>query len=143
VRVDADDRISVGSRLPGTDRTGLRAVLPLAVHNTWVVLHDPQGPATAAEVLLLVGGRSDTAARQRIYDDVVRRLPEMLTALRVRAVEAGMVAPRDANNEPSPFGESYSTASQHDPFDADRRAVTQQAHPQGWSDSFDPFGGGS
>ncbi len=76
VLVDADGCISTGSALPGTDRSGLRAVLPLAVHNTWVVLHDPDGPAGAAEVLLLVGGRTDNAARQRIYDDVARRLPE-------------------------------------------------------------------
>ncbi|OOK63759.1 hypothetical protein BZL30_9389 [Mycobacterium kansasii] len=46
----------MGSALPGTDRTGLKAVLPLAVHNKWVVLHDPGGPPNAAEVLLLVAG---------------------------------------------------------------------------------------
>ena len=86
--------VSTGSALPGTDRTGLQAVLPLAVHNTWVVLHDPDGPAGAAEVLLLVGGRTDNAARERIYDDVARRLPELLSALRLRAVEAGVASCR-------------------------------------------------
>ena len=44
VTVDADGLVSVGSALPATDRSGLRAVLPLAVHNKWVVLHDPRGP---------------------------------------------------------------------------------------------------
>ncbi|OOK77335.1 hypothetical protein BZL29_3562 [Mycobacterium kansasii] len=95
VIVDADGRVSVGSALPGTDRTGLKAVLPLAVHNKWVVLHDPGGPPNAAEVLLLVGGRTDTAVRQRLYDDVGRRLPELLTALRQRAADAGLVASTD------------------------------------------------
>jgi len=62
VTVDADGLISVGSELPGSDKTGLRAVLPLAVHNKWVVLHDPHGPAGVAEVLLLVAGSTDVAA---------------------------------------------------------------------------------
>ena len=90
--VDADGLVSVGSALPATDRSGLRAVLPLAVHNKWVVLHDPRGPANVAEVLLLVGGRTDTAARERLYEDVARRLPELLNGLRLRAVEAGLAA---------------------------------------------------
>jgi hypothetical protein len=42
VTVDADGLVSVGSELPATDRSGLRAVLPLAIHNNWVVLHDPR-----------------------------------------------------------------------------------------------------
>ena len=50
VTVDADGLVSVGSELPATDRSGLRAVLPLAVHNKWVVLHDPSGPANVADV---------------------------------------------------------------------------------------------
>jgi hypothetical protein len=117
VRVDAEGRIATGSTLPGTDRSGLLAVLPLAVHNTWVVLHDPTGPADAAEVLLLVGGRTDNAARQRIYDDVARRLPDLLAALRLRAVEAGVAAPHDTASPSSPFGEMAVAATQPDPFD--------------------------
>ncbi|MGO9350748.1 MAG: VWA domain-containing protein [Mycobacterium sp.] len=143
VRVDADGRVGVGSRIPGTDRTGLRAVLPLAVHNTWVLLHDPQGPASAAEVLLLVGGRTDTAARQRIYDDVARRGPELLKALRLRALEAGIGGAHDSAAQASPFGDVKSAVPQHDPFDADRRAVTHQASRQAWSEPFDPFTGGN
>ncbi len=121
VRVDADGRVSVGasvgSGLPGTGRTGLQAVLPLAVHNTWVLLHDPEGPAGAAEVLLLIGGRTDNAARERIYDDVARRLPDLLAALRLRAVEAGVAPFHDATTRSSPFGETVSVATQSDPFD--------------------------
>ncbi|MET4429531.1 hypothetical protein ABIA65_002835 [Mycolicibacterium sp. 624] len=143
VRVEADGRISTGSALPGTDRSGLHAVLPLAVHNNWVILHDPDGPAGEAEVLLLVGGRSDNAARQRIYDDVARRLPELLAALRLRAVEAGVAPPHDPTSHSSPFGETAAAATQADPFGADVTAMSP-AIPRWRSDPdpFDPFDGG-
>jgi hypothetical protein len=121
VTVDADGLVSVGSALPATDRSGLRAVLPLAVHNKWVVLHDPSGPANVADVLLLVGGRTDTAARERLYEDVGRRLPELLNGLRLRAVEAGLaVSDDEARQAVSPFGEPAkggSAAHDPDPFD--------------------------
>jgi hypothetical protein len=96
-------------------------VLPLAVHNKWVVLHDPRGPANVADVLLLVGGRTDTAARERLYEDVGRRLPELLNGLRLRAVEAGLaVSDDEARQAVSPFGEPAqggSAAHDPDPFD--------------------------
>jgi hypothetical protein len=113
--VDADGMVSVGSELPGTDRSGLRAVLPLAVHNKWVLLHDPAGPSNAAEVLLLVAGLTDTAARERIYDDVGRRLPELLSALRHRAVDAGLVRAGDSRGA-SPFGNTAPMTARPDPF---------------------------
>ncbi len=107
VTVDADGLFSVGSELPGTDSSGLHAVLPLAVHNKWVVLHDPRGGADAAEVLLLVAGRSDTAAREHIYEEVARRLPELLDGLRLRAVQAGLASLNDeVGQQVSPFGEA-------------------------------------
>ena len=82
-------------------------MLPLAVHNKWVVLHDPRGPANVAEVLLLVGGRTDTATRERLYEDVARRLPELLNGLRLRAVQAGLAAAHDEPGQGvSPFGEA-------------------------------------
>jgi hypothetical protein len=145
VRVNAEGLVSVGSQLPGSDRNGLHAVLPLAVHNTWVVLHDPRGPATAAEVLLLVNGRTDTAARQKIYDDVERRLPELLGPLRLRAVRAGLASPHDADATSSPFGGGATTAPHHDPFDADPGGLNQPTREQGGRDPhpFDPFEEGS
>jgi hypothetical protein len=115
VTVDADGMVGVGSELPGTDRSGLRAVLPLAVHNKWVLLHDPAGPPNAAEVLLLVAGLTDTAARERLYDDVGRRLPELLSALRHRAVDAGLVRAGDSDRA-SPFGDAAPTTARPDPF---------------------------
>jgi hypothetical protein len=152
VLVDADGLVSAGSELPATDAGGLRAVLPLAVHNKWVVLHDPRGPADVAEVLLLVGGRTDTAARERLYEDVGRRLPELLSGLRLRAVEAGMAISDDqAGQQVSPFGEPTQGASAaHDPFQSTgpvRRGPPRPAGPPrpglGGSADAGPQGGGA
>ena len=72
-------------------------------------------------VLLLVGGRTDTAARERLYEDVGRRLPELLNGLRLRAVEAGLAVSDDETRQAvSPFGEPAkggSAAHDPDPFD--------------------------
>jgi hypothetical protein len=119
VVADADGRVSVGSQLPGSDKTGLRAVLPLAVHNTWVLLHDPHGPQDHAEVLLLVAGTTDTAARERIYEDIAARLPELLSGLRLRAMQAGVVSDfAAAGATASPFGDGAPAAPglAQDPF---------------------------
>jgi hypothetical protein len=78
-------------------------------------LHDPAGPSNAAEVLLLVAGLTDTAARERIYDDVGRRLPELLSALRHRAVDAGLVRTGDSEGA-SPFGNPAPMTARPDPF---------------------------
>ncbi|MUL85847.1 MULTISPECIES: VWA domain-containing protein [unclassified Mycolicibacterium] len=154
VSVDAGHLISTGSELPATDGTGLRAVLPLAVHNTWVVLHDPRGPSTDAEVLLLVSGNTDIAAREQLYEEVARRLPEVLNGLRLQAVQAGLASPHDdAGPGPSPFGDTAAGApAGYDPF-ADGAPPPAPpmgpgqpgpAQPQRYdSDSFDPFGGGA
>ncbi|WP_231999726.1 VWA domain-containing protein [Mycobacterium sp. 1245852.3] len=107
VVVDAEGVVSVGSKLPGSDKTGLRAVLPLAVHNTWVLLHNPSGPENAAEVLVLVAGTTDTTTRERLYEDIAQRLPDLLAGLRLRAVQAGLTAPFAAPGETaSPFGDT-------------------------------------
>ena len=151
VTVDADGLVSVGSELPATDSSGLRAVLPLAVHNKWVVLHDPHGPANVAEVLLLVSGRTDTAARERLYEDLARRLPELLNGLRLRAVQAGLAA---ANDEPgqgvSPFGDTGpGVPAAHDPFEStgsirSGSSGTPPPRPTRYDqDPFDPFGEGN
>jgi hypothetical protein len=139
VTVDADHRVSVGSALPGTDRSGLKAVLPLAVHNKWVVLHDPSGPPNVADVLLLVGGRTDTAARQRIYDDIGRRLPDLLAALRHRAADAGLTASTDL--EPgSPSDHLRATAPAPDPFTTAEHTPGSSGYD---SQPFDPFDEGA
>jgi hypothetical protein len=139
VTVDADGMVGVGSELPGTDSSGLHAVLPLAVHNKWVLMHDPAGPPNAAEVLLLVAGLTDTVARERIYDDVGRRLPELLSALRHRAVDAGLVRAADSERA-SPFGTAAPTTARPDPF-----TPAPGTGPPGRYDPrpFDPFDEGS
>jgi hypothetical protein len=142
VTVESDGLISVGSELPASDSSGLHAVLPLAVHNTWVVLHDPRGPASVAEVLLLVGGRTDTATRERLYEDIGRRLPELLDGLRLRAVQAGLVATEKAGQGVSPFGDAGPGArSDHDPFQT--TAAPPQRPARYDPDPFDPFGEGN
>jgi hypothetical protein len=116
------------------------------VHNTWVLLHDPRGSATAAQVLLLVGGRTDTAARERLYNDVARRLPELLKTLRAAAVQAGLAAPDDPGKQASPFGAESATMPHYDPFstDADGMDADATAHQQpGDLHPFDPFGEGA
>jgi hypothetical protein len=56
--------------------------LPLAVHNHWVLSHDPKDSASAATVLLLIGGEADDRTRRRIVDDVNDRVPELLSRIR-------------------------------------------------------------
>jgi hypothetical protein len=72
---------SASSTLPSTDRSGLCAVLPLTLHNSWVVLHRPGSPADQASVLLLLGGDSDDATLRVIEEDVNLRLPGVLAGL--------------------------------------------------------------
>jgi hypothetical protein len=143
VTVDADGMVSVGSELPGTDRSGLRAVLPLAVHNKWVLLHDPAGPSNAAEVLLLVAGLTDTAARERLYDEVARRLPELLSALRQRAVDAGLVRAPESRSS-SPFGDTSPAEPRPDPFSAAGHGTADTRQPGRYDPSgLDPFDEGA
>jgi hypothetical protein len=69
-------------------------------------------------VLLFVGGRTDTATRERLYEDAARRLPELLNGLRLRAVQAGLAAAHDEPGQGvSPFGEAApGVPVAHDPF---------------------------
>lgn len=155
VTVEAEGLISVSSELPGSDKSGLRAALPLAVHNKWVVLHDPLGPANMGEVLLLVAGSTDVAARERIFEDVGHRAGELLNGLRLRAVQAGVASPHDDSaSQASPFGGSGSSSPSagHDPFGGGGLApaplgggAPASAHPDPFSApasaGSDPFGG--
>ncbi|MCB0950866.1 MAG: VWA domain-containing protein [Mycobacterium sp.] len=143
VTVQAADSVSVGSQVPGSDHTGLHAVLPLAVHNKWVVVHDPRGPANRAEILLLVSGSTDTAARESLYEEVASRAPALLSALRLRAVQAGLAVPGDGTDEPaSPFGNTgvLTSAPGYDPFaDGGSPRGDATADPPVGHDPFDPF----
>lgn len=133
VTVDVAGYVSAGSEMPPTDAGGLRAVLPLAVHGTWVILHDPRGAADRAEVLVMVRGQSDLGQRRKLYEDIGRRLPEMLRALRRRAVEAQLAFPDSGSQPPSPLGADPVAEATDDPF-----ADAGLDHGP-----FKPFGGGA
>ncbi len=105
VKVTAEGLVSAGSELPSTDDSGLAAVLPLAVHGKWLLLHNPAGPPDQAEILVMVPGTSDLAARQKLFEEIERKAPDMLAALRRRAEAANLVPVGAAAGEPaSPFG---------------------------------------
>lgn len=140
VKVDAPGYLSCGSEMPGTDASGVHAVLPLAVHGKWVLLHDPRGPQHRAEVLVMVRGQSDIPERQKLFEDIERRLPELLTALRHRAVAAGLAAA--GGSEPgSPFGAGPTSPAAADPF-ADPGAAPLSVGPATPDPFGDPFAGG-
>jgi hypothetical protein len=80
-----------------------RARLPLAVHNTWVLLHDLNGPESHAEVLVLAGSQLSGAQRDKLAKDVAERVPDLLRRLR------GLAETRKNGPEPppSPPGDTY------------------------------------
>jgi hypothetical protein len=90
-------------------------------------------------VLLLVGGRTDTATRERLYEDVARRLPELLNGLRLRAVQAGLAAAHDEPGQGvSPFGDAGpGVPVAHDPFES--TGAPPQRPGRYDPDPFDPF----
>ena len=65
------------------------AKLPLAVHNTWFVLHDPAGPPDVASVVLLVSGDAGAPVIDRLCAEVTSSLPRVVTELRARANPIG------------------------------------------------------
>ena len=58
------------------------ARLPLAVHNNWVLLHDPAGNSDVATVLLLVSHDAGTAVVDRIAGEIRDYVPTVLPRLR-------------------------------------------------------------
>jgi hypothetical protein len=58
------------------------ARLPLAVHNTWVIQHDPAGPADQAQLLIFIGADLAADRLQAMAEDIDRRAPELVDRLR-------------------------------------------------------------
>lgn len=82
------------------------ARLPLAIHNTWLVLHDPTGPADQAEVLVLVSGDDPTGRlRSRLETTIADHLPRVLA--RMRADHPQQTVTSGMQQGPPPFGEPY------------------------------------
>mgnify|MGYP003606075453 CR=1 FL=1 len=79
------------------------AKLPLAVHNTWFVLHDPSGPAEFATVVLLASVEADARVIERMTIEIVASLPKVLSDLRARAAPHLAATPPN-NQPPNPFG---------------------------------------
>ncbi|PXW31294.1 UNVERIFIED_CONTAM: hypothetical protein DES50_10560 [Williamsia faeni] len=133
----AAGRAGAGSKSPGMHGKTPDARLPLAVHNSWFVLHDPTGPADRATVVLLAGGDAGPAQVSALVDDMTRHLPRVLEELRSRA---SVEAPSDAGGQPpapapayNPFGGPGSAPGSQpagDPFGSPARPS-----------SADPFGG--
>lgn len=107
VTAEATGKVGASSHTPSTHGKNLAARLPLAVHNSWVVFHDPTGSEDRADVLLLVGGDASQLRRLEFVDDINRRLPSLLSELRSRWAAAnpgsgpGAVQP---GPQPSAFG---------------------------------------
>ena len=86
--------VATSSAHPATHGRRPDARLPLGVHNHWVLVHGPVGPADRATVLLLVGadnvGQADALVR-----DMCQRVPGLLAQLRERAGQAPGGGPHD------------------------------------------------
>lgn len=96
--------VSAAPRWVGTvDGVGATSTMPLAVHNNWVLLHDPSGPPEQASVLLLVAGEAPPARRDELLADVARRAPAVLSQLRASAMEAGIASPPPPPSGSNPF----------------------------------------
>lgn len=88
--------------------------LPLAVHNHWVLFHDPSGPADAASILLLLGGDAGTARLAAIVAEINDHAPTVLS--RLRAKTGAPAGPAPGSGAPDPFGPSGGSGSPADPF---------------------------
>ncbi|MGC5162979.1 vWA domain-containing protein [Rhodococcus sp. DT1] len=88
VLVRAPGLLGASDATPATDRRSGDARLPLAVHNHWVLLHDPEGPADQAQLLLLVGGGASQERIKRLVDDAGRRAAGAIAELRRRSDNA-------------------------------------------------------
>jgi hypothetical protein len=79
------------------------AKLPLAVHNTWFVLHDPTGPAEFATVVLLASVEADDQKVQSLIAEIASALPKVVADLRARAAPQLDGQPPAGNQPPNPF----------------------------------------
>lgn len=108
-RVVAPGLVGASSTHPRPAGRRREARLPLAVHNTWAVLHDPSGPADRATVLVLVGADAPDELRRGLEDDVAQRVPEVLAGL-LEAAPSGRRPPRPSQERPDdPFARTGST----------------------------------
>lgn len=79
------------------------AKLPLAVHNTWFVVHDPAGPADQATVVVLASADAGRAMLDRLAGEINSSLARVLSTLRLRAQPAGAGPGAGPPPAPNPF----------------------------------------
>ena len=138
---------------PATDKDG-NAHLPLAVHNSWAVFHDPNGSPEVATLLLLIGTDADSNRVERVLDDARRNVANAVSQLRGRSVDTS--GPHgDSGSQPGspiadPFGNpqagAYQANAQPGGYVPGGSTWTQPGTPAGNADpfappsGFDPFG---
>lgn len=125
----APGRVGASSTMPATQGKNHEARLPLAVHNRWFVLHDLQGPADNAVVVLLIGDDAGPSVRKSVVDDMTNRLPNVLATLR-SSTEAGAGPSNPISTPPRPAPSGF------DPFGGGGNT------PPPAPGNYDPFGGG-
>ncbi len=125
------------------------AKLPLAVHNTWFVLHDPVGPPDVATVVLLVGGDAGNTVIDRLTSEIAAALPRVLTELRARAKQSDHAPPPPAQSsaplDGNPFGLSGTQAGggSMGPSEVNPFGASPTPGPSGSSTSSGPPSGGN
>lgn len=131
--------VGAGGTSPAMHGRSPNARLPLAVHNTWFVLHDPTGPEDRATVVLLAGGDAGRAQVDALIGDMTRRLPGILQELRSRGAANAAPPPVSASSPgpdaPDPFGGRTSASAPQDLVDP----LGPSGRPVGGAT---PFGGG-
>ncbi|WP_433665086.1 vWA domain-containing protein [Nocardia sp. CA-128927] len=127
VTAHAPGMVGASSVEPRTNARG-NAVLPLSLQGTWFVLHNPDGPADTATLVLLLGGGSSPAQRAGLVTDASNNVPGLVAQLRNRGASDGdQSGPRTTTPEPggNPFasryaGPSTSGGNGNNPFATDR-----------------------
>lgn len=82
VHVEVPDQVVVTSHRPYPRRDAGFGVLPLAIHNTWVLAHDPAAAPDHAQLTLLLPGDATAAQRDALFADAGHRIPDMLHRIR-------------------------------------------------------------
>lgn len=81
------------------------AKLPLAVHNTWFLLHDPRGPENVATVVVLAGDDAGRPLIDRLFAEARDATPRVLPRLRESARKnLGETTTGSGPTPPNPFG---------------------------------------
>lgn len=134
VLVEAGNQVGASSAYDRPVGKQHRAKLPLAVHDNWVLLHDPAGPADRATAVLLVPGEATVAKREELLEDLGRRGPQVMGHLKeFNTAGPGTDGPAQPDN---PFGGGPATGGGQggSPF-AGGPGAPQQPFPSGQQSS--------